>query len=426
MVEIQPTTQGALRANAAFVRLLTAGGASAIGARVTREGLPLMAVLALHASPDEVGVLAALRAAPALFVGPLCGAWVDRLEKRRILIAADLARAMVLLAAPAAAITHHLSMALVCLIGAAIGGLSCLFEMANHAFLPTLVEPGELVAANAALGATESVAEIGGPAVAGILFTLLSAQLAVAFNSATYLVSALLLAPIRGPGQRTSARGERSATTIDRPAFAPLTAFAATWASRDVRCLLLLVVTSGLFGSFFAALYIPFALHALGLTPAILGATIATGGVGALLGAAVATPLQRRLGVGPALLASGLAYAATTALIPLAPANPVGGTAMLMAAQLLGDAAGTALFIYVASLRQTLSPQANLGRTAGVFAAAGGLAAVAGALAGGPLAESVGCRTAMAVACAGMALAPLWWLASASPWRREMPHALVT
>ena len=91
--------------------------------------------------------------------------------------------------------------------------------------------------------------------------------------------------------------------------------------------------------------------------------------------------------------------------------------AVLMAAQFLGDAAGTAFFIYVASLRQATLPAEVLGRVAGAFAAVGGVASIAGALGGGALSQVLGLRETMIIACAGMAMAQVF--AIASPLRRQ-------
>jgi hypothetical protein len=137
------------------MRLWLAGGVSGLGARVTREGLPLMAVILLHASPREIGMLAAVRAAPALLVGLGCGGWVDRSSRRPLLIATDLARAALLLIIPGAAVAHRLAMGAVYLVGALIGGLSSLFDMADHAYLPSVVPRESLVRANALLGSAD-------------------------------------------------------------------------------------------------------------------------------------------------------------------------------------------------------------------------------------------------------------------------------
>ena len=85
--------------HADFVKLWSASAISAFGSRITREGLPLTAVLAMGASPAQVGLLAALSRGPALLVGLFAGGAIDRSRKRPVLIGADMVRA-IMLAAP--------------------------------------------------------------------------------------------------------------------------------------------------------------------------------------------------------------------------------------------------------------------------------------------------------------------------------------
>jgi predicted MFS family arabinose efflux permease len=401
-----------------FLRLWGAQAVSSLGARISREGLPLTAVLVLGASPAQIGVLAAAVGAPAVLVGLAGGAVIDRAPGRRLLITADLARAGVLLAVPAAALAHRLTLVGLFVAAATIGALSDLFDIADHAFLPSLVGRAQLVRANARLAATEAAGEIGGPALAGALVSLLTAPVALAVNAAAYLASVAVLATIRHrETPPVAAAPWRSELTVGLR-FA--------WRGREVRALLLMGVTTGLFGGFFAALYIVWALRSLGLTAVLLGATIAVGGVGALAGAALAGPLAARLGVGRALIASALLTAAFAALIPLAHGPRALAMIMLMAAQLFGDAFGAASLVYAVSLRQGLVPQDQLGRVGGAFIAAQGLAAVAGALAGGLLGERLGMRPTLALACVGLALAPLWLVASPVRGIHTLPPAIET
>jgi MFS family permease len=418
---IEGRPSGALWRHADFLRLWSAQSISSLGKLITREGLPLAAVLALHAGAGEIGVLAAIRAAPALLVGLTAGGMVDRARRRKVLIACDVLRAAVLLIVPVAAYTHHLVMADIWLAAALVGALSVLFDMADHAYLPSLIDRRLLIDANAKLGATESVAEIGGPAIAGALFSALTAPLAIAVNAVTYLASAAILATIRA--KESVAAGPQARMTWRADAAA---GFQISWRDPAIRSLLLMSATTGMFGGFFSALYIVFAVTTLGLTPAMLGATIAVGGLGALAGAAIAPWLGARLGLGGALIAAAASNALFDALIPLAGGSPVRGMGMLMAAQFLGDAVGTAALIYATSLRQGLLPLEAMGRVAGAFAAAAGLAAVAGALIGGELGRLGGMRPALFVACAGLALAPIWCLASPVRRMRSIPEAPIT
>ena len=403
-------------ANPDFRKLWAAQAVSGFGARITREGLPMMAVLALAASPAQLGVLAALSTAPALVVGLAAGGFVDRTRRRGVLIAADLVRAAVLLTLPAAAILGVLSIWQVYAAAALVAGASVLFDIADHAYLPGLIARDQLTEGNARLSATESVAEIAGPALAGLLFQWLTAPFAVAVNAVTYAVSALFLRAIRKPEPEPNRSGPPAHWRQDIAA-----GFRIAWLEPRVRPLLLMTAASALFGSFFAALYVVFALRVLHLTPALLGFTIAAGGVGALAGALLAQPIARAVGVGQAIVLTLAGGAISALMIPLAPANPTAGTAFLVAAQVFGDALSTASLILAASLRQSLLPQAALGRVGATFHAAGGGMAALGALAGGAIGGALGPREALFAATLGLILVPLIGLFSPLRQVRIMP-----
>lgn len=391
-----------------FMRLWSAQAVSAFGARITREGLPLAAVMTLDATPAQLGVLAALSMGPGLVVGLLAGGFVDRRRRRTILIGADLLRFAILMTVPVAAWLQLLTIEQLFVVAGLVGAASVLFDLADNAFLPSLIEREQLMEGNSKLGVTDSVAEIGGPALAGVLFQLLTAPFAIAVNAVTYLLSAVLLGGIRArEAPDVQAEDEVRHWGSDL-AFG----WRAIMAQPLVRPLLLSTMVQSLFFSFFGGLYALWAIRNLGLTPAALGVTIAVGGVGALLGAVLATRATKALGIGPAIIVCGLVSAASAFLIPLAPAHPVWGMAFLMGAQLIGDAFGVAAIIPATTLQQTVIDQRALGRVGAIFHVARGGLAVLGALLGGWLATVIGVREALFIACAGGAIGPLIVLAS--------------
>lgn len=393
-----------------FLKLWSAQAIAEFGARITREGLPIAAVVALGAGPQALGLLAAARSGAALLVGLAAGGTIDRRRRRPMMIGADLIRAAVLATIPLAALAGWLSLAHIFVVAAVVAATSAVFAIASHAYLPGLIETRQLADGNARLAATESVAEVGGPALAGLLFQWLTAPAAIALNAVTYAASAVLLGAIRRP--EPEPEPEPAANWL-----ADVRAGASTaWREPRIRALLVMTGVITLFGSSFSATYIVFALETLRLTPALLGLTIAAGGVGALAGSLLAQPMARAFGVGPAIVLGVFGWAASTLLIPLAPAHPVTGTAFLVTAQVLGDGMAVAGLVLAASLRQSLLPQNLLGRVGATFHAAEGAAGIAGALGGGALAAGVGVREAMFIAVAGMTVSPLFGLFS--PLRR--------
>jgi hypothetical protein len=389
---------------------------SDFGARITRDGLPMMAVMALAATPVQLGLLAALASASGLIVGLAAGDFVDHTQRRPILIAADLIRAAVLLTLPLAAWLGLVSILQVYAAAALVTAASVLFDIADHAYLPGLVGKDLVTDANARISASESMAEMAGPAVAGVLFQWLTAPVAVVVNAATYIVSAVLLARIKAPEpplDDTQKRGGWLAGVV--------TGARTSWEEPRVRIMLIQTGIGALFGGFFAALYIAFVLRGLGLSPVLLGVGIAVGGFGALGGSLLAQPMARWFGVGPAICLSGAASALGTMIVLLAPATQVGGMAYLVVSQLVGDVFGVVPLILAGSLRQIILPQNVLGRVGATFRAVGGGTAVLGALAGGALGGVFGMRETLLAAIAGLLIGPV--LGAFSPlWKvKAMP-----
>jgi predicted MFS family arabinose efflux permease len=394
------TNPGALWADRDFVRLWAAQAVSAFGSRITRDGLPLAAVLTLRATPLQIGLLAALSYGPALVVGLAAGGHVDRTRRRALMIRMDLLRAGALATVPLAAWLHLLSMSQLYLAAAVVGAASVLFELADHAYLPGLVAKEHITSANSSLSATESVAEVAGPAVAGVLFQWLAGPFAIALNAVTYLLSAGFLVRIRRaePAPDFAARGSWLQDIRD--------GWRSAVGEPRVASLLFMTGSNALFGAFFAALYVLFAVRVLGLTPAMLGLTIAAGGVGGVIGAVAASWLAGRLGQGRAIVAAAGSAAMLNLLIPAAPSHPHVGMAFLVAAQLFGDALAVAAAVLAASLRQSVLPQGVLGRVGATFHAVAGGMAVIGALAGGMLGGAIGPRAALYVAALGLLVGP--------------------
>jgi hypothetical protein len=150
-----------------FRQLFVANTVSEVGSQISLLALPLLAVLALHASNLEVGVLAACGTAAFLLVGLPAGAWVDRIRRRNVLIVGDVGRALVLGSVPLAWALGVLSMPQLYLVALVTGAFTVFFDVAYQSYLPHLVGRERLVEGNAKLESVRSVSQIAGPSVAG-------------------------------------------------------------------------------------------------------------------------------------------------------------------------------------------------------------------------------------------------------------------
>ena len=260
-----------------FLRLWAAQVGSAFGSRITRTVLPIIAILTLGASPTEVAVLSVMSVAPGVLVGLFVGGAVDRRSKRPLLIGADLLRAMLIFTVPLAAWWGLLSMWQLCLVAALVGAATTLFQIADSSYLPALVGAGHVLEGNAKLEATDSVAEAGGSAVAGVLVQVLSAPMALVFDGVSYLFSATMLARVRTRETPAVASKDLPSVWTDIAA-----GFRVCMSHRLVRALLLVEGVMAFFGGFFMALYMVLALQALSLPPPRSGSSSAWAALAAL------------------------------------------------------------------------------------------------------------------------------------------------
>lgn len=409
---------GVLWRHSDFMRLWAAQTVSSIGARIAREGLALASVLTIDAKPFQLGILAALIMGPSVVVGFFAGGFVDRSRKRAIMVGTDVIRALVLLSVPVAAWFHILRMEQLYVVGALIGGANILFDISDHAYLPHLIGRDALMEGNTKLSTTESLAEVGGPALAGILVQALTAPFAIAVNAATYVVSALFLGAIAT--KEPVPENAKIRPTLLSDLAQGYSAMAAT---PVLRPLLFMSIVSPLFGGVFSALYVIFAIKTLGLSPALMGLTVAVGGIGSLAGTAISRRFAAWIGIGRAIVLGFVVSAVSAIFVPLASGPLVLKLASLMVAQFVGDSMAVAAMIPAASLRQSLIPRDRLGRAAAFLSVGAGASAVVGALTGGALGSAFGPRVALFASVAGLVVMPVW--ASTTPlWRlAEIPAA---
>ncbi len=409
---------GGLWREADFLKLWSAQAISAVGSRITRTALPILAVMTIGASVEEVSVLSALALAPGVIVGLAMGGRVDRRAKRPLLIGADLVRAALLLTVPLAAWLGRLSMGQLYTVAALTGAATTLFQIADRAFLPALIGRERLVEGNAKLEATEAVAEISGPGLGGLLVQAITAPLAIAFDAISFLASAVLLGAIRRPEAPAVAETDGDRPTLIKDLRVGLRACVL---DPLVRPGFLVDAVSAFVNGIFAALYTVFALKTLGLTPATLGLIISVGGIGALFGALLAGRLSKRIGLGRAMIVCMTGCRLATLLIPMARGPQWLAVSFLVGHQLVGDALFVSYFVLAVSLRQTVLPQDILGRANATSHVAIGVLLPLGALFAGSIAAATDVRTALWISALGGLVNPLILQLSALRRLKAMP-----
>ena len=408
-----------------FLRLWSAQTVSALGSQITLLALPLTALLVLHAKPYEVALLATAGTLPTLAVGIPAGVWVDRVRRRPVMVAADLARAAMLASLPAAYALGLLTLPHLYVVAVVNGAFSTLFEIASQAYLPSVVAREQLIEANAKFETSRVVAWSSGPGAAGALISLVTAPVALLADAASFAVSACLIHSVSThepgpavPQDRVDGRrrelSEGGRYVLGHPYLRPL---------------LLGHALANLALGLVWAIVIVYAVRDLGVTAATVGLVLSLGQIGGLLGTVFGRRLAARLGVGQTVVTSLFLFAPATLLLAIAPRDLA--TVFLALGWILENLARALYGVSATSIRQALVPDRLLARASGFTTTAGTGAFPIGTAIGGALAGVLGLRQAMLFG-AGVALLPFLAVAvspvrslrTVSPGTRD-PEALL-
>jgi MFS family permease len=407
-----------------FMRLWAAQAISAFGSRITRTALPVIAINTLGQGEGIVSILAALQAASGTILAPFAGGFVDRNRKRPILIAADVFRALVVASVSLTWAVGALGMPQVIAVGVLVGAASALFQITDIAYLPSLIARGQLAEGNSKLETTEAIAEVTGPAAAGALIAVLGAPLAMIFNTASYLWSAVMLGRVRTIEAEPEPQPDAMASRGWQSRKDLRVGMRAIFGHPLVRPIVLAFMVWSIVGGFFNALYALLCLRELDLPVATFGVIVAMGGVGSLGGALISRPLARAIGVGPTLIVTAALSLAAGLFLPLASGSRTVVLGCLGAHQLLADGFAVAFVIQAVTLRQSVLPKHVLGRANAAFVVCTAGLVPLSSLIAGAIAELTSIRSGFWVAVSIGMVAPLLLL----PLRklREIPQTAGT
>ncbi len=397
-----------------------AQGVSATGDAFGMVAMPLL-VLEVTGSVAKMGVVTALACAGQIIAGTASGIIVDRVDRRRLMIACDLGRVALYMLLPASIWLHHPSLTLIGAVAFFAGALGNMFTVAQLAAVPNLVEQQDVARANARLQATQALTYVLGALLGGLIAAQFGPGGALAADALSFAGSAVCLALIQ-------LRRDAAVARADTHGASPLADLAIgirfLLKHAILRSLAVFQIGIAFLGSvgLSAAVIDLFVFRLrsdLGASSQTVGMAIGMASVGAVIGALTSPRLQRRVGVsvcvlgGTAVQAAGLMCAGSTAHVPFI----VGGLALWAAGLTLRGVAAN-------SLRQTLTPDALLGR---VSAAAWTLvyaAATLGALVVTALAAHAG--AARAFVLTGAVLGVITVGAFRSPLGPLRTHAVST
>jgi MFS family permease len=371
-----------------FHRFWLAAAASNLGDGIRLGALPLLA-LRLTSDPVLVGATTAATIAPWV-LAPLAGVLVDRADRRRLMVAGQLGRAVLVLVLVGLLAADALSIWVLLAIAAGLGCGEVVVDTASQAAIPQLVAPEQLDRANARLEmATQLLNEVAGVAVGALLFAWLT-SLPFAVDAVTFLVGAALLTSVRRPLQ-----GDRRARASVRADLAEGVTFLARHGF--LRNLMFGAAVSNIATNMSFAVLVVLVIDRLGEAESTYGLVVAVSATGGVVGSLAAGWLTARLGRQVVLVAAPLAMAAA-----LAVTAAVDDLVVIAAAWFVIKLALISLIVPAISLRQAITPDHLLGRVVATFRMVGIGAAPVGALLGGVLTQLTDIRTTNAVAAAIM------------------------
>ena len=399
-----------------FLKLWVGETISLLGSQTTMLALPLVAALTLNASPIQMGWLGTLQYIPWLLIGLFAGAWADRLRRRPIMIVADLGRAILLGFIPFAALGGFLRIEHLYVIGFLVGILNVFFEVAYAAFLPSLVSREQLVEGNSKLQTSASIAEIGGPGLAGWLIQVVSAPIAMIVDSLSFLVSAMFLSWIRTPEPNPGAFERR------KPIFQEiLDGLRIVLKHPILRAFALTSTFSNFFLDVHLALYILYVTRELGIEPVLLGAMYTIASVGGLIGSLLAERVVRWFGIGRVLIGLQILVGISALIIPLAGRQLFVVVPLIAFAQALWGMAAVIFVVNASSIRQAIVTKELQGRVmASMRFLTWGISPF-GFLLGGTLGEHLGLQSTLIIAGLGMLSSFIWLFFSPLRSMREPP-----
>jgi MFS family permease len=392
--------RGGLWRHADFLKLWSAETVSQFGTQISQVALPLVAVLELHASAFQVAALGTVEFLPFLLFTLPAGVWIDRLPRRPILVIADAGRACALGSIPVAAAIGHLTLGQLYVAGFVTGTLTVFFDVSYQSYLPSLVERSQLVDGNSKLEISRSVAQIGGPAVSGVLVRAFTAPYAVLADAVSFLWSASFVFAIR----RKEVVPER---TADSPSLRRelIDGVRYLLGHRYWRGITMSTATFNFFNNVAFAILIVYLVRRLDMSPLTIGVTFALASAGALAGAFLAGRIGTRLGIGRTILLGTIVDGLPLLLVPLAPHSfPVPFIVVAFAFVEFGVVLYNVSGI---SLTQALTPERLLGRVNASrrFVVWGTIPL--GSLVSGALASTIGLRPTMFVGAVGCTLAAI-------------------
>ncbi|MGC4174216.1 MFS transporter [Demequina sp.] len=397
--------------NRPYMALLTGETVAAVGVEIAQVALPIIAVTYLVATEFEIGVLGMAEGIAFLLLSLPVGAWVDRVSRRRVMIAANVVRGLAMAAIPILWFSGVLDVPQLMAVALIISAAAVFFDTAYMSIVPALVPRDQLNDANSRLQITSETARAAGPGLGGVLAKVFSAAWLPLAATLGYLISAFAIwrIPTDEPPPRT--HDSKFRTEIRE-------GIDFVFKNQYIRPVVLSTTASNLFGTIAYTMIPVLLLRELGLGPAAYGLMLTISSVGGIFGAFTAPWWARKFGEGHSIPVTYI-FAALPMFL-MASVFLLPHTAAIIAAAVSGfwGVAGIVAFNVVqVSMRQKQCPPRMLARmTASIRTLIWGVGPL-GAFLSGVIATHWGLASAFWIGATGQAIglvfllfSPLWRL----------------
>ena len=372
-----------------FARLWAGGLISMIGDWILIVGLPFEIYRRTGSTLATGGMVLAFLI-PSILLGSIGGVFVDRWDRRRLMVAINLVLAVAVL--PLLAI-DAVGLWIAYAVLFTMSCLEQLFGPAETALLPNLLENADddLVTANALNGMNNHLARLIGPAIGGVIVAVGGLTAVAIIDAVTFLVAAGLIWSISARhtrAVRTDSLEHRAATAWRRLLHEWREGLALVWRQPILRALLAFFVITRIGEGLTATLFVPWATDALNGGSAGYGLLLSTQAIGGLAGAVVIGRMGSRADPLRLVILGALTFGLIDLVLFTYPVlYPFIGPALVM--MVIVGVPGAAMMAGIATLEQTLASDSHRGRVIGALGAVGALGSLVGALGAGILGESV-------------------------------------
>ena len=394
-------------------RLLLGGDfAARLGYQTAQFLFPLIAVVKLHSTGFQTGLISAAQFIPVVIFSLVAGLVAERTRTRGLILLTSVIRGAALGVLGLVCGTVGLSIWFLAIAALVVGSATVFYDTGFQSGIPRLLRPSELARGNGLLQASTSTTQMAGPTLAGLLLQAAGPPLAIGIIAATFVGAVVAFTLLKAADQQWAAASrDRGGADREPDKRSVLAGLRFTWSCRPVRDLCVQAGMFNLHEQAFLTAFLLFGVRSAHLTAAVVGALIGVASVGALIGSLASGRLSPFLHAG-ATLTVGLPTASAAFLIgplltPALPTEVAFGAAFLVNGLALG-----AYNVYSMSLRQAIPPPESLGSVIASYRMVSWGLIPVGALVGGTLADVLGPHSALLTIAASMTLVSLLLLVS--------------